>query len=193
MPIPNKAEVQAEVAHFRTTIRRRPPDSLIEPAGPGEESVWDFPRPPAVQPVSARLSVVFADQVIAETAAGLRVIETAGAPVYFFPPGDVRMDLLRAVPDRWSLCEWKGVAVNFDIVAAGRTSISAAFAYPDPLDDLGRGFDRIKDYIAFYASRVDAARIGETKAAPQPGGFYAGWVTPALRGPIKGRPGSEGW
>ena len=193
MPIPGKTEIRAEVLRYRRATRGRPPETAIETAGPGEESVWDFPRPPEVQTVTAPLRVTFAGETVAETTAGLRVIETAGAPVYYFPPGDVRREALRPVPGHWSLCEWKGVAVYFDIVLAGRLSERAAFAYPDPLDDLGCGFPRIKDHLAFYASRVDAAFIGNVRVTPQPGGFYAGWVTPSLRGPIKGVPGSEGW
>ena len=193
MPLPSKTEIRAEVARYRNVTRRRPPESLIEATGPGEESVWDFPRPPEVQAVAALLSVSFAGETIAETRAGLRVVETAGAPVYYVPPGDLRREVLRPVPDHWSLCEWKGVAVYFDIVLGGRVSERAAFAYPDPLDDLGRGFDRIKDHVAFYAGRVDAARVGGVPVTPQPGGFYAGWITPGLRGPIKGVPGSENW
>ena len=192
-PSPNEDEIQARIQHYRSAVRSRPSDAQIEPAGPGEESVWDFPRPPEVQRVSQTLSVAFAGRTIARTDSGFRVIETAGAPVYFFPPQDVQREVLRPVPGAWSLCEWKGIAVYFDIVVADRVSEAAAFAYPEPLDDLNRGYDRLKDYVAFYAGQVESAWIGRERAQPQPSGFYAGWVTPSLRGPFKGEPGSEGW
>ncbi|MEL6366320.1 MAG: DUF427 domain-containing protein [Pseudomonadota bacterium] len=165
----------------------------MEPVGPGEESVWDFPRPPRVEAVEEALCVEFARETIAETARGLRVVETSGAPVYYFPPSDVMDGVLRTVEGAHSVCEWKGVATYFDLVVGGRVSKKAAFTYPDPLDDLGEGYERLAGLIAFYANRVDAAWVGETRATPQPGGFYAGWVTPRLKGPIKGEPGSEGW
>ncbi|MEM9838852.1 MAG: DUF427 domain-containing protein [Pseudomonadota bacterium] len=165
----------------------------IEQPGPGQESVWDYPRPPEIRPAEAPLSIVFAGQVIATTDRGLRVCETAGAPVYFFPPEDVRTDVLHYHPQPASFCEWKGEAVYIDLVLGDRLGERAAFTYPDPLDDLGRGFDRIAGWIAFYAGRVDEAWVGEELAKPQPGGFYAGWVTRRITGPIKGSPGTEGW
>ncbi len=91
------------------------------------------------------------------------------------------------------MCEWKGVAVHFDIAMPGGTVRDGAFTYPDPFDDLGQGYDRIAGWIAFYASRLDGCFIGTERVTPQPGGFYAGWVTQDLTGPIKGEPGSGGW
>ena len=191
--LPDKSELLAEIEKYRTLTRARPPGVKIEPVGPGEESVWDFPRPPEVQEVSQTLRVEFAGERVAETAKGLRVVETSGAPVYYFPPSDVAKELLSPVERKTSLCEWKGVAVYYDVVVGAARAREAAFAYPDPLEDLSMGYDRLAGFIAFYASRMDACFIGETRATPQPGGFYAGWVTPRLKGPIKGEPGSEGW
>ncbi len=190
---PTKAELKAVVGRHRAGMRQRPPAVAREPVGPGEESVWDFPRPPAVQRVAAPLRVEFAGRVVAATRSGRRIVETAGAPVYVFPPADVATELLEPRDEAWSVCEWKGVARYFDLVAVGRRSKSAAFTYPDPLDDLGEDYPAIAGWFAFYAGRVDAAFVGEERVAPQPGGFYAGWVTANLRGPIKGVPGSEGW
>ncbi len=168
----------------------RPPQARA--AGPGEESVWDFPRPPRVEPVSRRLKVLFAGTVVAETARGRRVLETAGAPVYHFPPEDVRTDLL--VPTgRVTVCEWKGAATYFDLVVDGRRSREAAYTYPDPFDDLPENYGQIAGWIVFYANRVDAAYVGDEQVTPQPGGYYSGWVTANLVGPVKGEPGTEGW
>ncbi|MEO1175060.1 MAG: DUF427 domain-containing protein [Myxococcota bacterium] len=170
----------------------------MEPVGPGEESVWDYPRPPEIRAAEGPLRVIFAGETVAETSRGLRVCETAGAPVYFFPPEDVSDGVLSPAPGG-SVCEWKGLAAYFDVTVGGKVSKEAAFTYPDPFDDLraaagdARDFSRLAGWIAFYASRVDAAWIGDTQVAPQPGGFYAGWVAPWLRGPIKGSPGTGHW
>ncbi|MEL7028993.1 MAG: DUF427 domain-containing protein, partial [Pseudomonadota bacterium] len=160
---------------------------------PGQTSVWDFPRPPAVQSVPQPLKVVQAGVTVAETTRGFRIAETAGAPAYYFPPEDVRMDLLRPSGDGTSICEWKGAAAYYDLIVEGGEAAQAAFSYPDPFDDLGQGYDRIAGWIAFYASRTEACFVGDEQVRPQPGGFYAGWVTNELAGPIKGAPGTEGW
>ncbi|HEX2688035.1 MAG TPA: DUF427 domain-containing protein [Kofleriaceae bacterium] len=164
----------------------RPP--RIEP-GPGQESVWDYPRPPRVEPVAERIRVVIDDVELASSTRALRVIETAGAPVYYLPRADVRMDLL--VPtERRTTCEWKGNARYFAIVVpTGRVVPIGAWSYEDPLP----GFEAIRDHVAFYAWAVDEAWVGDERATPQPGHFYGGWVTSKIVGPIKGEPGSHGW
>ncbi len=158
--------------------------------GPGQESVWDYPRPPRVEPVPERLRVVVDGVVVAETTRGFRVLETAGAPVYYFPPEDVRMDLLRPSPHR-SMCEWKGAAAYHRYVGASgeRVIDDVAWSYPEP----SPGYEGLRDHLAFYAGRVDEAWVGDERATPQPGGFYGGWVTSRIVGPIKGEPGSYGW
>jgi uncharacterized protein (DUF427 family) len=159
----------------------------IEP-GPGQESVWDYPRPPRVEPVTEGLRVVMDGQVLAETASGLRVLETAGAPVYYFPPTDVDLGRLVSV-ERTSLCEWKGVASYHAYASGGRRIEDVAWCYEQPR----AGFEAIAGYLAFYAGRVDEAWVGDERATPQPGGFYGGWVTSRIVGPMKGEPGSFGW
>jgi uncharacterized protein (DUF427 family) len=168
---------------------RRP--SVIDTPGPGQESVWSFPRPPRVEPVTAPVTVALDTRTIASTRRAERVCETAGAPCYYLPPEDVDRSVLVA-NGRWSVCEWKGVAYAYDIVTDTATLRGAAWSYHDPLDDLGCGFARIAGWFAFYASSLVCAIDGE-RVTPQPGGFYGGWVTSRLTGPIKGVPGSEGW
>jgi uncharacterized protein (DUF427 family) len=171
---------------WRWTGRERPP--WAEEPGPGQESVWDFPRPPRVEPVAEELRVVVRDVVVARTTRGLRVVETAGAPVYYFPPDDVRLDLLE--PGRpGSVCEWKGIARYWRLRIGGKVVPDIGWSYPDPPDRYGA----LAGWLAFYAGKVDEAWVGEVRAEPQPGGFYGGWVTPDLAGPIKGGPGSSGW
>ncbi|MEQ8403583.1 MAG: DUF427 domain-containing protein [Oceanicaulis sp.] len=170
----------------------RPAEVTPEPAGPGEESVWDYPRPPLVREAPGRVIVRHGGQTIADTIRALEICETAGAPVPYIPPEDVALHHLRRASGA-SLCEWKGEAVYFDVVTPDKTARKAAFAYPDPLDDLDRGFSRLAGWIAFHPGLVDEAWIDGLRARPQPGGLYAGWVTEQIKGPIKGGPGTGRW
>lgn len=169
-----------------------PPGVTPEPVGPGEESVWDFPRPPRVEDVAAEIIVRAGDHVIAQTNSAKRVCETAGAPVYYLPPQDVRTDWMRET-EAVSLCEWKGAAVYWDVTPPGGPALPrAAFVYPDPLVDLAEGYAQITGHFGFYATQLTCT-VGGVIAQPQPGGLYAGWVLPGLKGPIKGGPGTGGW
>ena len=156
--------------------------------GPGQESGWDYPRPPRVEPVPERIRVVVDGITLADTTRALRVLETAGAPVYYLPLADVRTDLLEPTAHR-SVCEWKGDASYWSIVLPGRTIRDAGWSYPDPKP----GYERIRDHLAFYAWQVDEAWVGDERATPQPGSFYGGWITSKVVGPFKGGPGSFGW
>ena len=150
--------------------------------------MWDYPRPPRVETVDDRIRVVVGGTVIADSGRALRVLETAGAPVYYVPREDVRMDLL--APTLHSThCEWKGDAGYWSVAIDGRTVENVAWSYEAPK----AGFEAITGHLAFYASRVDEAWVGDERATPQPGGFYGGWVTTRIVGPIKGEPGSAGW
>jgi uncharacterized protein (DUF427 family) len=167
---------------------RIPPGVVPVQPGPGQESVWDYPRPPRVEPVRARVRVVVDGRELAASDAARRVLETAGAPVYYLPPTDIDLSRLRE-NDRRTVCEWKGVATYLDYVDGDHRIPSVGWTYRDP----NPGYEAIRDHVAFYAGRVDEAWVGEEQARPQPGGFYGGWVTDAIVGPIKGEPGSEGW
>jgi uncharacterized protein (DUF427 family) len=128
-------------------------------------------------------------EVVAESDRALRVLETASPPTIYVPRDDVRTDLLEPVEGRHTHCEWKGRAHYLDVDAGGSRAEAAAFHYPDPRP----AFAALRDHIAFYAGRVDAAYLDEERVRPQPGRFYAGWVTDEIEGPFKGEPGSEGW
>jgi uncharacterized protein (DUF427 family) len=160
----------------------------IEP-GPGQESVWDYPRPPRLEDVPKRLQVIFNGIVIANTTSGKRVVETAGAPVYYFPPQDILMDHLTRVPGYQTMCEWKGSAVYFSVEVGEQRAERAAWSYPTPTP----GFTAIKDYIAFYPHSMESCLVDGEKARPQPGGFYGGWITDDIVGPFKGEPGTGFW
>ncbi len=190
--LPPKAELLNAARAHRGQWGPRPNDVTPDPVGPGDESVWDYPRPPEIRPATARARVVFAGETIADSANVLRVVETAGAPVYYFPPADVRQGALVEAASV-SVCEWKGAAQHYDIVVGGRRADGAAFAYPDPFDDPECDFSAIAGYVGFYPARVDACYVGDERVAPQPGNVYAGWVTRAIKGPIKGGPGTGHW
>jgi uncharacterized protein (DUF427 family) len=165
----------------------------IEP-GPGQESVWDYPRPPRVEPSRRRVRVEFDGVTVADSTRALRVLETSGPPVYYVPPEDVRMDLLVPSGGPGTVCEWKGPAEYFDLrtggrLGPGRLGRRAAWTYPEP----NRGYEAIAGWIAFYAGRVDACFLGDEPVRPQPGHFYGGWITSEVVGPFKGEPGTEGW
>ncbi len=158
------------------------------PTGPGQESVWDYPRPPRLEPVARRLRVVFNGVTIADTERGFRVLETSHPPTYYLPPEDVLMEHLRPAGSG-SVCEWKGGAVYYDVVVGERVAPRAAWAYPAPTG----AFRPMRDHVAFYAGLLDGCYVDGERVTPQPGRFYGGWITRDIVGPFKGEPGTGGW
>lgn len=159
-----------------------------DPVQPGEESVWDYPRPPRLEPVEARITVTFGGEVVADTTRAWRTLETSHPPTYYLPPDDVRSEYLRPATGT-SFCEWKGVARYWTVAVGGRSAERAAWSYPSPT----AAFAPIRDHVAFYAGPMDRCTVGGEPVTPQPGGFYGGWITPEIRGPFKGGPGTMGW
>jgi uncharacterized protein (DUF427 family) len=159
-----------------------------DPVGPGQESVWDYPRPPRLESASQRLRVVLGGELIAETTDGLRVLETSHPPNYYFPPGDVAAGSVEHAKGA-SFCEWKGRAHYFTVRGGDRVETEAAWGYDDP----SPAFAALRGHVAFYAGRMDACFVDDELVVPQPGLFYGGWVTSAVVGPFKGGPGSRGW
>lgn len=158
------------------------------PLTPRRESVWDYPRPPKVEAVTERISVRFAGEVIADTTRARCVLETSHPPVYYLPPDDVRLHLLVPTPGH-SFCEFKGEASYVTIVTKSRRSERAGWFYKNPTF----AFRSIAGYLAFYASRVDEAKVADEVVLGQPGDFYGGWITSGIVGPFKGAPGTMGW
>ena len=158
------------------------------PVAPGQESVWDYPRPPRVEPVRNQVEVIFAGETIAVTLSALRVLETSHPPVYYVPPDAVFPGAVVA-NGRTSRCEFKGTASYLDATWKKQASADAAWTYLEP----SPGYESLAGYVAFYPARVDVCLVDLQPVTPQPGGFYGGWVTPAVVGPFKGGPGTEGW
>jgi uncharacterized protein (DUF427 family) len=159
----------------------------IEPK-PGQESVWDYPRPPRLEDTNKHIQVVFNGVVIVDTQSAKRVLETSHPPSYYIPPGDIKMEHLALTPQS-SFCEWKGRAGYYTICVGDKSAQNAAWFYASPTP----AFASIKDHVAFYAHMMDACYVDGEKVEPQPGNFYGGWVTSDIVGPFKGIPGSWGW
>ena len=181
--VPILAETEVVLAarqKWQFTGRSRP--RFANTPGSNQESVWDYPRPPIVRPVKVTLEVQHQGNVIASSLDGKCVLETAGAPTYYFPPVDVNAGLLQ-VGSTVSLCEWKGLAESLSIngVDVGWRYIKM---YP--------GYEELHLWVSFYPMMVNCYHDG-ILAEPQPGGYYGGWVTKGIVGPVKGKPGSEHW
>jgi uncharacterized protein (DUF427 family) len=159
----------------------------IEP-GPGQESAWDYPRPPRIEPSTRHVVVRFGGVDVADSRQALRVLETAHPPVYYIPAHHVRLELMRLGPLH-TRCEFKGMASYYDISLDGREARSVAWVYTDPLP----GFEQIRGHVAFYPGRVDEVFVDGERVTPQEGSLYGGWITGDVVGPFKGAPGSWSW
>ncbi len=163
---------------------RQRPDFAIEP-GPAQESVWDYPRPPAILLDNRTVEVRDGDTVIAWSNTSHKVMETASPPTFYVPRVNVKLGLLIRL-DQQTFCEWKGSASYWALESDPATPVAWSYEQPRPR------FDVIKDYIAFYSNRVSCV-LGGVPVTPQAGPFYGGWVTPEVVGPFKGEPGTGHW
>ncbi|WKV11535.1 DUF427 domain-containing protein [Marivirga harenae] len=154
----------------------------------GQESVWDYPRPPVVEAVTQHLRIVFNQEVIADTNQSYRVLETSHPPTYYLPISSFKKETL--VEGVFSTaCEFKGIAFYYDIRNRNRLVSNAAWGYPTP-----KGvFKVLQGHIAVYAHKMDACYVGNEKVQAQEGDFYGGWITSKIVGPFKGAKGTWGW
>lgn len=159
-----------------------------DPVRPGQESVWDYPRPALAELTTRHIVIELGGTVIADTRSAVRTLETSHPPSYYIPPDDIAPGVL--VPATGSsFCEWKGHARYFDMVAGGKRRERAAWSYPEPTS----GFAILRNHVAFYAAAMDACWVDGERVVAQPGGFYGGWITSHVAGPFKGVPGSTFW
>lgn len=179
------ADLERARASWKHRGAKRPPWA-IEP-GPGQESVWDYPRPPRLEPDSRRVRVMHDSVLLAETNRAIRVLETASPPTFYIPRSDVAMVLLTEAAGG-SHCEWKGAATYWSLRGDSAFMSHVGWSYEEPYPE----FTAIRGYLSFYPAKLDCY-VGAVRAAPQPGGFYGGWVTPDVVGPFKGEPGTGGW
>ena len=152
------------------------------------ESVWDYPRPPRVEPVSDYITVFHLGQELVSTNLAVRVLETSHPPSYYLPISDFAEGVLVPTEGK-TLCEFKGAASYFDIVVGDTIIPNAAWTYENP----AKGFESLEGKVALYASRVDQCRVGDEVVMAQEGDFYGGWITSNIVGPFKGPPGTLGW
>lgn len=185
LPVPLTPRLQREAARWLEPAPSRP---APEPLRPGQTSVWSFPRPPAVERVHERTSVHFAGRCVASTHAALRVCETAAPPTYYLPREAFEASVL-VETDGSSHCEWKGVASYQSLRVGARVAWRAGWSYAAPHAE----YAVLAGHVGVYAGRVDRCEVAGEVVRPQPGGFYAGWITSDLAGPFKGEPGSQGW
>ncbi len=171
-------------------MRRRP---TPDPVGPGQESVWDYPRPPRIEPSRHRVVVELDGHVIVDTIAALRVLETSHPPVFYLPMADIAPGALQPNPRR-TFCEFKGWAQYHDVRApmatTGRIEVAAGWSYPEPAP----GFEPLVGHVALYPGRMDRCTVADEVVRAVQGDFYGGWVTEDIVGPFKGEgAGSQWW
>jgi uncharacterized protein (DUF427 family) len=152
------------------------------------ESVWDYPRPPRMEPCARRVRIELGGELVAASRDALRILETSHPPTIYVPPGDFAEGCLRPGGGS-SFCEFKGVAGYFDIVAGERREARAAWAYPDP----DARYAALRDHVAVYPGRMDACWLDDELVRSQEGDFYGGWITDDIVGPFKGAHGTSGW
>ena len=159
-----------------------------DPVGPGQESVWDYPRPAICEPTKRRIQIRHHGIELVDSANAWRTLETSHPPTYYIPQADIAMAHLKPNARR-TMCEWKGQARYFDIVAGGARIKAGAWSYPSPTPT----FAPIRDMIAFYPDPLDQCLVDDEVITPQPGQFYGGWISQYEAGPFKGVPGSQFW
>jgi uncharacterized protein (DUF427 family) len=162
----------------------------VEP-GPGQESVWDYPRPPRAEAIHQRAVVTHAGTVVADTDDVYRVLETSHPPTYYLPRTAFAEGVLRPAQRR-TVCEWKGTARYVDVVVPGAAAlVDVGWWYPE--GDVSATFPELADRVALYPAPFDEITLDGERIEPQPGGFYGGWITRDVVGPFKGGPGTWGW
>ena len=168
------------------TGETRPP--WADETAEGQESVWDYPRPPRLAPDTRHIVVRDGNHVVAETRRAVRVLETASPPTVYIPRDDIDDAMIRPEAGS-SLCEWKGPATYWTVVLPdGTRHEQVGWSYERPFPE----FESIQGHLSFYPARLECTIDGE-RVEPQPGGFYGGWITPEVIGPFKGAAGSTGW
>lgn len=165
-------------------LRRPTPESIR----PGQESVWSFPRPPALRASVEQVTVVLGGRTICQTDTSWQVLETSHPPTYYLPRSSFVTGSLREASGH-SFCEWKGAASYLDLLGGDRVAERAGWYYPSPSEP----FSDLRGYVAIYPGAMDSCLVDGEQVVAQPGGFYGGWVTSKVAGPFKGIPGSQGW
>ncbi|MDF8266302.1 DUF427 domain-containing protein [Luteipulveratus flavus] len=152
------------------------------------ESVWDYPRPPAVDASGETVEVHLDGRCIARTGSPLRVLETSHPPTYYLPRSAFERGVLVPVPGT-TFCEFKGEAAYFDVVVDEARAPRAAWLYPHP----SPGYERLADHVGVMPGAMQGCYVDGERVTPQEGSFYGGWITSRVTGPFKGAPGTLHW
>ena len=75
-------------------LRRPAPD----PVRPGQESVWAYPRPPALRLSREPISIVLGGRTICWTDTSWQVLETSHPPTYYLPRSAFVADASASAP-----------------------------------------------------------------------------------------------
>ncbi len=167
--MPSQDWIEANRAEWKSRGQKRPPFALAP--HPGQESVWDYPRPPRLSPDFREVVVRLGSVEIARSSRTIRVLETASPPTFYIPPDDMSA-IERAAGG--SLCEWKGQAAYWTVTVPGQRLERVGWSYPEPFP----GFEAIRDYFAFYPAQLECCgwhprsppagpvlwRLGDTRA-----------------------------
>jgi len=125
-------------------LGRSPAGSFnFEPPDPG----WAV----YIEPCPKRVRVVSGGETIADSREVTYVHESGLQPVYYFPPADVRSDVLEPF-DKQTHCPKKGDAAYYSIRVGSHVVDGGAWYYPEPLP----GAEPLRGLIAFYWSKMDA-------------------------------------
>ncbi len=135
---------------WRYRGQERPPFAVLPLSG--QESVWDYPRPPSMASDVREVIVRVGAHEIARSRRSVRLLETASPPTFYVPPDDVRTEFLEMEAGT-SRCEWKGEAHYWSVIVPGHRVNAAAWSYASPLP----GYERIRGYFAFYPSLLACA------------------------------------
>ncbi len=156
--------------------------------GPGQESVWEYPRPPKLESFSGHVRVVLNGEVIADSNRSFRVLETSHPPTFYIPVADFKEGVLLETAGS-SFCEFKGQAHYYDLKSGNKVARRSAWGYKEP----SKGFEQLIDTVSVYAHLMDACYVNDELVQAQEGDFYGGWITSKVVGPFKGAPGTWGW
>ena len=111
-------------------------------------------HPIAIMPAEGVVRVTVAGKIVAESTRALRLEEKGYPPVYYLPRNDADSSLL-VRSEHSTYCPYKGDCTYYSIPTGGAKSQNAVWTYETPYEAVAS----IKDYLAFYPSRVDAIEV----------------------------------
>lgn len=130
------------------------------------------------EPSPRRVRVEFNGTWIADSTRAVILHETRLPPAYYFPPQDVRADLMEKTAHR-THCPFKGDASYWTLRVGGEAAENAVWSYEEPYEDAVP----VKGYLSFYPSQVSAIYDGDDEiphlgrgAAGMHANTIAGWL-----------------